>query len=107
MHYIQQVLKFINIFIIINLLFFLVLYDLFAKLKELHKDEKVKAIVITGANGLFSAGFDIMEFKNKEAQMDGSFIIEEFCHNLEEGRVPTVAAIDGLALGYVFNDYLK
>ena len=45
-----------------------VLQSLFAKLREAHTREDVKAIVVTGANGRFSAGFDVSEFANPESK---------------------------------------
>ena len=45
-----------------------VLQALFAKLREVHVREDVKAIVVTGANGRFSAGFDVSEFANPDSK---------------------------------------
>ena len=39
-----------------------VLNALFDRLREAHSSPDVKAIVVTGANSKFSAGFDINEF---------------------------------------------
>ena len=45
-----------------------VLHSLFAKLREAHASDDVKAIVVTGAAGRFSAGFDVSEFANPDSK---------------------------------------
>lgn len=70
---------------------------------EAHKREDVKAIVVTGAKGKFSGGFDINAFgliqKGLGDTKPGLISIELQTNTIEAGRKPTVAAIDGLALG--------
>lgn len=64
----------------------------------------MKAIVITGANGKFSGGFDITAFGGIQegkipAPKPGFVSIEILSDVVEAARKPSVAAIDGLALG--------
>ncbi|XP_030463124.2 glyoxysomal fatty acid beta-oxidation multifunctional protein MFP-a [Syzygium oleosum] len=64
----------------------------------------VKAIVVTGANGKFSGGFDITAFggiqTGKVEQPKPGFVsVEILTKTVEAARKPSVAAIDGLALG--------
>ncbi|XP_021290212.1 peroxisomal fatty acid beta-oxidation multifunctional protein MFP2 [Herrania umbratica] len=82
--------------------------DVLQSLKEsfdeaLRRDD-VKAIVVTGAKGKFSGGFDITAFGkiqggNVEQPKPGYISVEVLSDTLEAARKPSVAAIDGLALG--------
>ena len=67
---------------------------------QAHARKDVKAIVVTGAQGKFCAGFDISQFANGGAGggIDDR-INNAFVELLENGPKPTVAAIQGLALG--------
>ncbi|XP_057957697.1 glyoxysomal fatty acid beta-oxidation multifunctional protein MFP-a [Malania oleifera] len=72
--------------------------------EEALRRNDVKAIVITGANGRFSGGFDISAFgslqEGKMVQAKPGFIsVEIVTETLEAARKPAVAAIDGIALG--------
>lgn len=60
-------------------------------------DDSVKAIVVTGGPRAFSGGADIREFDKPEAGMEPTLptVIAAF----ERSAKPTVAAIEGLALG--------
>ncbi|KAF7837805.1 Glyoxysomal fatty acid beta-oxidation multifunctional protein MFP-a [Senna tora] len=83
-------------------------FDVLNSLKEnyeqaLQRDD-VKAIVVTGAKGKFSGGFDISAFgKIQDGTVErpkrGWVSIEIITDTLEAARKPSVAAIDGLALG--------
>ncbi|KAJ0092400.1 hypothetical protein Patl1_25026 [Pistacia atlantica] len=96
-------------------------FDVLRSLKEsydqsLHRDD-VKAIVVTdeydkkltpyvtgaGAKGKFSGGFAISGFsgvqEGKAEQSGGSISIEILTDTVEAARKPSVAAIEGLALG--------
>ncbi|KAK4265780.1 hypothetical protein QN277_026789 [Acacia crassicarpa] len=82
-------------------------FDVFNSLKEsfeeaLRRDD-VKAIVVTGANGRFSGGFDISVFGKIQGgtvrPKRGFIAIELLTDTFEAARKPSVAAIDGLALG--------
>nr|XP_009381090.1 PREDICTED: glyoxysomal fatty acid beta-oxidation multifunctional protein MFP-a-like [Musa acuminata subsp. malaccensis] len=71
--------------------------------QALSRDD-VKAIVITGAKGKFSGGFDITAFGgvqggSTEQPKIGYISIDLLTDTLEGARKPSVAAIDGLALG--------
>ncbi|GLT79371.1 hypothetical protein SLA2020_508620 [Shorea laevis] len=82
--------------------------DVLQSLKENYEQallrDDVKAIVVTGANGKFSGGFDISAFGGlhggKVEQPKPGFIsVEVITDTFEAARKPSVAAIDGLALG--------
>eukprot|EP00199_Chlamydomonas_sp_CCMP681_P001081 CAMPEP_0119102552 /NCGR_PEP_ID=MMETSP1180-20130426/1265_1 /TAXON_ID=3052 ORGANISM="Chlamydomonas cf sp, Strain CCMP681" /NCGR_SAMPLE_ID=MMETSP1180 /ASSEMBLY_ACC=CAM_ASM_000741 /LENGTH=722 /DNA_ID=CAMNT_0007086861 /DNA_START=27 /DNA_END=2195 /DNA_ORIENTATION=+ len=84
----------------LNALHPLVLRSLFENLARAHADASVRAIVVTGAHNNFSPGFDIQQFKNSDGGggIDDT-INDTFCALLEGGPKPTVAAIQGVALG--------
>ncbi|OIW21624.1 hypothetical protein TanjilG_06782 [Lupinus angustifolius] len=81
--------------------------DVFRSLKEsfdeASKRDDVKAIVVTGAKGKFSGGFDITSFgglqEEKEYTSPGSISFDIIADTIEASKKPSVAAIDGLALG--------
>ncbi|KAL3011953.1 hypothetical protein AAZX31_07G228400 [Glycine max] len=82
-------------------------FDVLRSLKEsfdqaIQRDD-VKAIVVTGAKGKFSGGFDISAFggiqEAKERPKPGWISVEIITDTIEAARKPSVAAIDGLALG--------
>eukprot|EP00403_Amphidinium_massartii_P008588 CAMPEP_0178412190 /NCGR_PEP_ID=MMETSP0689_2-20121128/21884_1 /TAXON_ID=160604 /ORGANISM="Amphidinium massartii, Strain CS-259" /LENGTH=685 /DNA_ID=CAMNT_0020033423 /DNA_START=106 /DNA_END=2159 /DNA_ORIENTATION=+ len=64
-------------------------------LKKALADSSVKGIVVTGANGAFSAGADISEFATGLSGPPLPVVIAA----LEGSEKPVVAAIDGVALG--------
>ncbi|KAK1387554.1 Glyoxysomal fatty acid beta-oxidation multifunctional protein MFP-a [Heracleum sosnowskyi] len=71
--------------------------------QALQRDD-VKAIVVTGANGRFSGGFDITAFRkfhsgNSPAPKLDFVSMEILADTFEAAKKPSVAAIDGLALG--------
>ncbi|KAH1046387.1 hypothetical protein J1N35_037171 [Gossypium stocksii] len=81
-----------------------VLYSLKESYDEALRRDDVKAIVVTGANGKFSGGFDITSFdgmqSGKVEQPKLGFVsVEIVSDTLEAAKKPSVAAIDGLALG--------
>ncbi|XP_076924095.1 peroxisomal fatty acid beta-oxidation multifunctional protein MFP2-like [Bidens hawaiensis] len=87
-------------------------FDVLNSLKEsfdqaLQRDD-VKAIVVTGAKGKFSGGFDINAFGGLQdgkamatgpVAKPGYVSIDILADTVEAARKPSVAAIDGLALG--------
>ncbi|CAK9145592.1 unnamed protein product [Ilex paraguariensis] len=82
--------------------------DVLNSLKESYEQalqrDDVKAIVVTGAKGKFSGGFDITAFGgiqggNTPAPKPGFVSVEILSDTLEGAKKPSVAAIDGLALG--------
>ncbi|KAL4386205.1 hypothetical protein GQ457_09G023850 [Hibiscus cannabinus] len=83
-------------------------HDVLLSLKERYDEalqrDDVKAIVVTGANGKFSGGFDITSFggiqSGKVEQPKLGYVsVEILTDTLEAAKKPSVAAIDGLALG--------
>ncbi|KAG7013643.1 hypothetical protein SDJN02_23810, partial [Cucurbita argyrosperma subsp. argyrosperma] len=88
----------------VNALSFDVLFSLRDSYEQALKRDDVKAIVVTGAMGKFSGGFDIAAFGvlqgGKGDQPSVSNIsIEVITEIFEAARKPAVAAIHGLALG--------
>ncbi|GFR46239.1 hypothetical protein Agub_g7785 [Astrephomene gubernaculifera] len=86
----------------LNALHPLLLRSLFDQLRRAHSDPTVQAVVLTGANNNFCAGFDINQFQNPDAGAGGGIdntINDSICEVLEGGAKPTVAAIQGVALG--------
>ncbi|KAL6503365.1 hypothetical protein OROGR_025288 [Orobanche gracilis] len=83
-------------------------FDVLSSLKDsceqaLRRDD-VKAIVITGAQGKFSGGFDISAFgkiqdKTLQAPKPGFVSFEILTDVIAAAKKPFVAAVDGLALG--------
>jgi len=78
------------------------LHELDAVLTDLEGDRTVRALVLTGAGRAFSAGADIEEL----TALDGPDAFARFIHEftdvldrLEQLPTPSIAAIDGLALG--------
>ena len=71
-------------------------------LKDAQANAGVRAIVIHGAGGKFSGGFDISQLK-KSTQGKPSSDVGDFnailCRYAEGGSKPCVAAIENLALG--------
>src|SRR4051812_44957515 len=71
-------------------------------LAELADDESVRALVVTGAGDVFSAGFDLKEFET--ALGDPTFADRLWASSDEWHRrwitfpVPTVAAVNGAAI---------
>eukprot|EP00198_Chlamydomonas_reinhardtii_P010029 XP_001699366.1 predicted protein [Chlamydomonas reinhardtii] len=86
----------------LNALHPLLLRSLFEALRRAHADPAVKAVVLTGANNNFCAGFDISQFQNPDAGSGGGIdnsINDAICKYLEGGAKPVVAAVQGVALG--------
>ncbi|XP_059295715.1 glyoxysomal fatty acid beta-oxidation multifunctional protein MFP-a-like [Lycium ferocissimum] len=87
----------------LNLLSVDVLLSLKENIEEVMRKDNVKAIVITGSRGNFSAGFDVTAFggsQPKRTQRELGFMSIEFITDtLEAARKPIVAAVEGLALG--------
>ncbi len=60
-------------------------------------DGAIRAVVVTGSNGFFSAGADITEFGSEKATAPPN--LSELIARLEDSAKPVVAAIDGTAFG--------
>ncbi|XP_022002371.1 glyoxysomal fatty acid beta-oxidation multifunctional protein MFP-a [Helianthus annuus] len=82
-------------------------FDVLNSLKEsfdqaLQRDD-VKAIVVTGAKGKFSGGFDLNVLgglrEGKGRSKHGCESVHILSNTMETARKPSVAAIDGVALG--------
>ncbi|XP_031397582.1 peroxisomal fatty acid beta-oxidation multifunctional protein MFP2 [Punica granatum] len=81
-----------------------VLHSLKESYDEALRRNDVKAIVVTGENGKFSGGFDITAFGGLqggkvEQPKPGYISVEVITNTVEAAKKPSVAAIDGLALG--------
>ncbi|KAK1390463.1 Glyoxysomal fatty acid beta-oxidation multifunctional protein MFP-a [Heracleum sosnowskyi] len=82
--------------------------DVLNSLKEnydqaLQRDD-VRAIVITGVEGMFCGAFDMTAIRDiqagkAQAPKQGYVAVEIFTDTIEAGKKPSVAAIDGMALG--------
>ncbi|KAG6664262.1 glyoxysomal fatty acid beta-oxidation multifunctional protein MFP-a-like isoform X1 [Carya illinoinensis] len=89
----------------VNSLSFDVLRSLKDSYEQALRRDDVKAIVITGEKGKFSGGFDIAAFGGiqrglrEREEKPGYLSIEIITDTFEAARKPSVAAIDGLALG--------
>ncbi|XP_037694996.1 peroxisomal bifunctional enzyme [Choloepus didactylus] len=73
-----------------------VLYGIKEGLQKAISDRTVKAIVICGADGKFSAGADIRSF---QAPRLSDFSLGNLVDEIQRNEKPVVAAIQGLALG--------
>ncbi|MEE6491086.1 hypothetical protein FKM82_016097 [Ascaphus truei] len=81
----------------VNALSSAVLRSLVKEFGDADKDPSVEAIVLSGANGKFSAGADLREFSTSAVKMIHSQ--EKLIGTIEGSRKPVVAAIEGVALG--------
>jgi 2-(1,2-epoxy-1,2-dihydrophenyl)acetyl-CoA isomerase len=76
-------------------------YELIEALEALQLDETCRAIVMTGAGGAFSAGGDISAMRSDDPvgsrhRLD---LVQRIIRLLLAGRKPTVAAVEGPAVG--------
>ncbi|KAL1554893.1 Altered inheritance of mitochondria protein 1 [Salvia divinorum] len=73
------------------------------KYAEAMRRDDVKAVVLTGDAGKFSGGFDINVFERLHRTGDSSILpetsISVAVNVIEDGKKPTVSALQGLALG--------
>ncbi|KAI3872452.1 hypothetical protein MKX03_023192 [Papaver bracteatum] len=80
-------------------------YNIIKELKETYVEamnrNDVKAVVLTGEGGKFCGGFDINAFAKEKKTEDDSGKPDEqsLVNTIEEAKKPSVAAIEGLALG--------
>eukprot|EP00210_Caulerpa_lentillifera_P001123 g1082.t2 len=77
-----------------------VLIQLYNHLTQCHENPNIKGVLITGASGKFSAGFDATIFRDQAdvVSSSGKLCLKAF-RLLETGSKPTVAVIDGVCLG--------
>ncbi len=75
------------------------MYEQFvARLQQAGEDPAVRAVLVTGAGGTFTAGNDLKDFSNpKFAQLDSPVL--SFMQALATFEKPVVAAVQGLAVG--------
>jgi enoyl-CoA hydratase/carnithine racemase len=75
------------------------MYEQFvARLKEAAADPAVRAVLITGTGGVFTAGNDLKDFSNpKFAQPDSPVL--SFMQGLAAFEKPAIAAVQGFAVG--------
>jgi len=81
----------------VNALSFAYSRELLATLEVVERDGAVEAVVISGANGLFSAGADVNDFQNELPP--GAVTIRDVIHAIETSGKLYIAAIDGSCLG--------
>lgn len=67
------------------------------KIRELEKDPRVKVIIITGQNNIFSAGLDLDESKNQLVSIEESF--QKAIDSIDSCAKPIIAAVSGPAVG--------
>jgi enoyl-CoA hydratase/carnithine racemase len=72
-----------------------------AHLGRLSGDDAVKALIITGSGGSFSAGFDRQEFAVTDPAHQERLwrSADRFHHAVHRFPVPVIAAVDGIAYG--------
>ncbi|KAH7439899.1 hypothetical protein KP509_04G080700 [Ceratopteris richardii] len=87
----------------VNALAIPILNDLKLKFEEACNRTDVKAIVVIGESGKFSGGFDIATLlqaqKTGNVSILGRVSIDIMINTIEAAKKPSVAAIEGLALG--------
>jgi 3-hydroxyacyl-CoA dehydrogenase len=81
----------------VNALSFSYCAELYSELQAAHADDAVEAVVFAGANGLFSAGADVNDFKMELPP--GAITIRDVIHAIETSEKVHIAAIDGNCLG--------
>jgi enoyl-CoA hydratase len=75
--------------------------DMQTALEDVHQDPKIKALIITGEGRAFSTGADLKESKDRSLEDYRSYLTElqETSRKLIRFEKPTIAAINGYALG--------
>ncbi|KAL3496558.1 ClpP/crotonase-like domain-containing protein [Aspergillus germanicus] len=74
--------------------------ELLCQLQLADGDEDISCIIITGSGGLFSAGADIKEISELDAEgAHGKRYLEDLCNGLRSVRKLVIAAVEGKALG--------
>ena len=75
------------------------MYEQFvAHLDQAAADPSVRAVLITGAGGTFTAGNDLKDFSNPKFAEANSPVLS-FMHGLAAFEKPVIAAVQGLAVG--------
>ncbi|KAL9242347.1 hypothetical protein vseg_016357 [Gypsophila vaccaria] len=87
----------------VNALAIPLIRELKEKYVEAMNRDDVRAIVLTGGSGMFCGGMDINVFEKIQKSGDLSLLpdmsVDLVINVIEDGRKPSVAAIQGLALG--------
>ena len=75
--------------------------DLQAALEDARQDPQVKALIVTGEGRAFSTGADLKESKTRSIEEYREYLVElqEASRNIIRFEKPTIAAINGYALG--------
>ncbi|MGW1887191.1 enoyl-CoA hydratase/isomerase family protein [Streptomyces sp. NPDC001970] len=68
---------------------------------RLEKDREVRAVVLTGAGGVFTAGADLLQDQRMSPTELPDFVadFERIVYGLERFRAPVIAAVNGPAVG--------
>ncbi|MEM1586731.1 MAG: enoyl-CoA hydratase-related protein [Candidatus Bathyarchaeia archaeon] len=79
-----------------------IMLEMLFEVNDANKDDNVRAIIITGAgNKAFCAGLDLKDVKDASPIRMFKIVrlLQEITLSIEEGSKPTIAAINGYALG--------
>lgn len=66
-------------------------------------DPGLRALVVTGGGGAFCAGADLSDLAGDQHPIDRMRVVDEIMLRLHELPVPTVARVDGVAVGAGWN----
>ncbi|KAL6235700.1 hypothetical protein BDW75DRAFT_250668 [Aspergillus navahoensis] len=77
-----------------------IINELLLQLKIASDDGSIHSIIIAGSDAFFSAGADIKEIANLDADDAGRIrYLEDLCDGLRDIRKPVIVAVEGMALG--------
>lgn len=77
--------------------------QLHTALREVRRDQQTRVVVITGAGGEFCAGADIASDREQSHPLPRMHRINEVAVTLHELNKPTIAKVDGVAVGAGWN----
>jgi enoyl-CoA hydratase len=87
-----------------NLLSFGLCEEISAAVREINADESVKAVVISGAGSSFCAGADLDDLQAAaKGETDAVHAVYRAFMDVAECTLPTIAAVNGPAVGAGFN----
>ncbi|MFW5661728.1 MAG: enoyl-CoA hydratase [Oceanicaulis sp.] len=77
------------------------MYTAMAEALEAANADEVRAVILTGSDGVFSAGNDLTDFMEAPPHIGGGDMppVERFMRALMDCEKPVIAAVDGLAVG--------